>query len=450
MELLYGTGSIQVDMPRPVHVIAPRLESAAAEPAEKALEKQLSELLKTGRTDLSSVGIAIADKTRLCGYEKLLPVLTGVLLGAGARRESIRFYIAYGTHPRQSDEESRKAYGSIFDQFPFVHHDCDDDAALERIGITSRGTPVCLRKEFLESSCRITFGAVSHHYFAGFGGGRKLIFPGLAGRAGIYRNHSLFVGDSGPSPGCQPGMLAGNPVAEDLEEAAGMVPVDVAIHGILAADGTVSKAVVGRSRRDFLEACRLHANETEMAVEKDFDIVIASCGGFPKDINLIQAHKSLHNAAMFTSEGGTIVLLAECRDGVGSSTFLPWFGVGQSGPGINQTTGRGGRCRPLTTCFSADDYACACKALRESYEGNGGTALAMMDKARRFRIVLVTSLSRDICARIGVKHSGPPTGAMLSVAGLGVRTTRIGTPGVAVLPWAALTVRRRTRCDTSL
>jgi nickel-dependent lactate racemase len=107
---------------------------------------------------------------------------------------------------------------------------------------------------------------------------------------------------------------------------------------------------------------------------KPVNTVIASCGGYPKDINFIQAHKTIHNSAAFVRDGGLLVVFAECPDGIGSQTFLPWFGTG---------------------------YAAAFARLAERYEGNGGTALAMQTKTARIRICLVTALDRTTCQRIG-------------------------------------------------
>ena len=109
-----------------------------------------------------------------------------------------------------------------------------------------------------------------------------------------------------------------------------------------------------------------------------FDIVLASCGGYPKDINFIQSHKALHNAAMFVRDGGLLLLYGECRDGIGSTTFLPWFEMGS--------------------------FAAAFNELSRNYQGNGGTALAMMTKLQRIRIGMVTGLDEATCRLIGMER----------------------------------------------
>src|SRR6185369_14414270 len=99
------------------------------------------------------------------------------------------------------------------------------------------------------------------------------------------------------------------------------------------------------------------------------EVVIVSCGGFPHDINMIQAHKTLDMAAHACVEGGTIVLLAECRDGLGRDDFMKWF--------------------------EAKDSAALERRLREKYEVNGQTAWALLTKTERFRVHIITGLKPD-------------------------------------------------------
>jgi nickel-dependent lactate racemase len=335
--------------------------------------------LATTDQDFSNVGIVISDKTRLCGYNNYLPWLVDILEKSGAKKENITFYIAYGTHPRQTDEESLSAYGKIYFKYNFVHHDCSDAAVMTTLGTTKRGTPITLRKDFLQSTLLITFGAISHHYFAGFGGGRKLLFPGLASREAIYHNHSLFLNMKSRKlePGCQCGKLEGNPVAEDLHEIDTVLPQRISVHGILDSHGKVCQLHIGSAHSDFLGACNQHNAFYKSHSEALYDCVVASGGGYPKDINFIQAHKSFHNAASFVKDGGTLIILAECRDGIGTSTFLPLFRAG--------------------------DWDSVFDKLSKKYEGNGGTALAMMAKTKRIHIHMITSFDDETCNLMGVK-----------------------------------------------
>lgn len=123
--------------------------------------------------ELENIVIVVADKTRLCGYPEMLPKLIDALIHCGAKKENIRFIIAYGTHPIQSDEESINAYGQTFNEYEFIHHVSNDITKFKELGTTSAGTPVRVRNELLDASCVITMGAICHHYFAGYGGGES-------------------------------------------------------------------------------------------------------------------------------------------------------------------------------------------------------------------------------------------------------------------------------------
>ena len=375
LDLAYHNGTIRWHF-KQAPVILRRTEP---DPAidESLFRRRLIRRFEKAPLDLGSPTVVVADKTRLCEYQRYLPVLLDQMVAAGASPDRIDIYIAYGTHRPQSVEESRRAYGPVFDAFNWAHHRSSDPGAFVELGHTRRGTPVRLRKDIMAASCLITFGAISHHYFAGFGGGRKLIFPGLGEQRAIYHNHGLFLDRSRRqlAAGCKPGTLTGNPLAEDLAEVESYRPADLSIHGIVDSHGRVCDLLVGQGGADFLEACRQHAQYYTVP-SRPYDLVLASCGGFPKDINLIQSHKAMHHAAAFVRDGGRLILLAGCSDGVGSKTFLPWFDMG----GWDEAFDR----------------------LSENYEGNGGTALALMEKVRRIDISLVSSLAQEIADAIGV------------------------------------------------
>lgn len=369
------------------------------------LDREMAPLSVAGRR----IAVVVADKTRLCGYDRYLPVLLGCLEERGAKRKDITLYVAYGTHPVQNGKESRASYGDVFSRYRFVHHDCTDDAIFADLGTTKRGTPVRIPTDLLDAGLMITFGAISHHYFAGYGGGRKLVFPGLGHREAIYRNHGLFLDTQSRtlSAGCRPGNLDGNPLAEDLAEIEGHRPADLAVHGILDSHGTVCRLMVGSGVGYFRKACEFHGKHCEITAGDGYDMVVASCGGYPKDINFIQSHKAVHNAAAFVKDDGTLIVFSQCRDGIGSTTFLPWFGMG----GWN----------------AAFDH------LAVSYQGNGGTALAMMEKTRRINIFLVSDLPSDVCRTMGATRlDGESAEHMVKQC----------TGSLAVIPNASLLVRR--------
>lgn len=375
--LKYGRISIDLILPKQAEVLEVRQPETTIE--REKFEKDLMACLPEKAEKYSDVGIVIADKTRLCGYPLYLPWLLDVLHKKGAKKDSIKLYIAYGTHPKQTDAESLSSYGETFKEYQFVHHDCSNEAALTKLGVTSRGTEVKVRRDVIESSLLITFGAISHHYFAGYGGGRKLLFPGLADRKSVYQNHGLFLDREKKilAEGCQPGNLSGNPLAEDLREVDSYMPPKISVHGILNGKGEVAELLVGKSYEDFESACRVHDSYYRSGIQKQYDLILASSGGYPKDINFIQAHKSIHNAAAFVRDGGRLIILTECFDGIASNYFLKYLEAGS--------------------------FEKAYKMLEENYEGNGGTALSMMTKTKRISIYMMTSLAVHLCRTLNVK-----------------------------------------------
>lgn len=376
MKISYGKEHLELALP--VHTKQLNLQEPSTKISPDLFSRRLDQFLQKKVLDLSNPVLVVADKTRLCGYPEYLPLLIELLEEHGMDSTNLRIMIAYGTHPRQSDEECLQAYGEAYNIYCFVHHNCQEKSQFTELGHTSRGTPIRLRRDLTEASAIITMGPVCHHYFAGYGGGRKLIFPGCGEKEAIYANHGLYLDrqNGTMATGCQPGRLEDNPLAQDLFEIEEKMVADLAIHGILDSHGRLCDLLLGQGRQTFLQACHQHGKNCEVSSPL-FATVIASCGGYPKDINFIQSHKAVHNAAMFVEDGGLLLIYCECRDEIGSKTFLPWFEL--------------------------DSFEDAFDTLSTSYEGNGGTALATMAKLQRIRIGLISSLDEQTCRLIGIE-----------------------------------------------
>jgi nickel-dependent lactate racemase len=200
------------------------------------------------------------------------------------------------------------------------------DGSLEHAGETSRTTPVRLSPLYRQSDARLLLGGTSYHYFAGFGGGPKLIFPGVGGRSGIVQNHLLSLGGKGGDwePHCAPSVLEGNPVAEDLAEAASMEPP----HAMVLVLGLPGERVVASVwDRDtwlqgFRKGCDVYRSLHELPLARPLDGVVADAGGEPRDKHLLQVHKSLQHAVRFLRPGGWVLLVGACREGVGSPSLV--------------------------------------------------------------------------------------------------------------------------------
>ncbi|MBU1544755.1 MAG: DUF2088 domain-containing protein [Proteobacteria bacterium] len=345
---------------------------------ESRFEKAFFPALPENADSFKSIAIVVADKTRRCEYDIYLPKLLKMLLQQGITQDQITFFIAYGTHARQTDAQCLDVYGDVFREYRFVHHDSSDVSLFADCGVTKKGTRIRIRKDILQSDLVISFGALSHHYFAGYGGGRKLLFPGLGYTPDIYQNHSLFLDKKNCrlSFGCCPGELENNPLARDLEEIDGYIQSHrISIHGILDSSARVCQLIVGKTWQDFTDACQTLDSFYRFKSPRKYGLVLASCGGYPRDINFIQAHKAVNNAAMFVKDGGILAVLAQCPDGIGSQTFLEYFDYA--------------------------DFHAAFDVLEKEYRGNGGTALSMMTKTARINIFLKTDLDDTICKAMG-------------------------------------------------
>lgn len=371
----YGSSTLDLQLARTTTHLQPQDPEITITTA--SFRQKLEHALESNPLDLSNPVLVVADKTRRCEYPVYLPVLVDGITKRRGRSGPLQIIIAYGTHPFQTEQECLDCYGPLYKEYNFTHHDCHDTSLFEEVGVTPAGTPVRLRKDLLEASAVITMGPMCHHYFAGYGGGRKLIFPGCGEKEAIYQNHGLFLDRQNRclAKSCQPGVFEDNPVATDLFDIESHLMADLAIHGIQDSHGNICDFLIGRGRQTYLDGCATHGAHFEVQIPR-VDTVVASCGGYPKDINFIQAHKSIHNCAGFVKDGGRLIVFAECCDGVGSKTFLPWFSEG--------------------------GYDNAFTKLSASYEGNGGTALALMAKTRRIEIALVTELEDSTCRLLGL------------------------------------------------
>jgi nickel-dependent lactate racemase len=274
------------------------------------------------------VTVVISDITRfwmrqdrVCAL--LIPYLHDVL---GVGYENIAILVALGTHRRQTEEELRMLVTpEIYEKVAVSNHDCMAPD-LVFLGTTSRGTEVYVNPLAVGRKV-ILIGGTIHHLMAGYGGGRKSIVPGIAGKATINQNHIHSLSPTMPksNPLIGMGLLEQNPVNEDMNEAADIVSPTFGINIVMDSRSGNCRLICGHHARAWEESCRIVQKMMGVPIEKKADIVVVSCGGYPKDINLYQGVKSLINAAEAVKEGGTIVFLAECREGGGAPAYFSWI-----------------------------------------------------------------------------------------------------------------------------
>jgi len=324
-----------------------------------------------------SVLIVVSDATRATGSAQVVNLLVRRLIQTGVSPARMAVIFATGIHRRVSEAEKAELLTPfIVQRLRVLQHDAYDPTKLISLGKTDQGTPVEVNRVLQEFSRVIVIGGVTFHYFAGFTGGRKSICPGLASAKTIEATHMLAMDFTvgGRRAGVSAGQLEGNSVHEECERVAAQVAPAFGINTIVDERKRVVRVFCGDWRLAHRAACEYYLRQQSIEIPSQRDIVIASCGGFPHDINLIQAHKALDMAALACKDGGTIVLLAECSEGLGRPDFLKWFDVNDA--------------RALAT------------RLVDGYEVNGQTAWALLTKAERYRVCLVSELPDEDVRRM--------------------------------------------------
>lgn len=302
------------------------VRQALAEPIGAA---PLRELVRSGQ----QIAIVISDMTRPCPSDRLLPPILEELAAAGVPDSAVTVIVALGLHRAQTEIELMELVGAdVFNRLRVLNHDPED---VVHLGITTHGTPVELFRPLVEADVRICLGNLEFHYFAGFSGGAKSILPGCASKATVTANHGLMT-----RVGATTGRLEGNPVREDLEEGAAMLGIDFILNAIVDDHHHIAAVFAGDVHQAHRQGCASVIERGAVAIEQLADIVLVSAGGYPLDVNMYQAQKALDNAVHAVREGGVIVWVAECREGLGSDTFASWLQEAESADGILERIGR--------------------------------------------------------------------------------------------------------------
>ncbi|MCR4400113.1 MAG: nickel-dependent lactate racemase [Syntrophomonadaceae bacterium] len=269
----------------------------------------------------NSVVVIVNDVTRPTPYREILPPLLEELRRAGVPADAVTLLVATGIHRAMRSDEQRAIFGDdVCNACRIVNHDCDGEMA--DLGAMSNGWRLAVNRLVAEADLRVLTGVVGLHYFAGYSGGRKSILPGVAARTLIEANHAMMADER-----AAPGRYLDNPVHLLMTEAARRVGVDFILNVVMTADKRIGLAVAGDLEEAWLEAVRFCEAHQVVEVESKCDVVLASAGGYPKDINLYQAQKALDSAACAVRDGGVLVLVAECAEGYGEEVFAQWLGL---------------------------------------------------------------------------------------------------------------------------
>ena len=368
MDFKYGKEIIKLDC-SPGKVLLPREgEASAVEEADiikAALQNPVgSRPLREIAPGKGKVVVLISDITRPCPSYKLLPHLMAELKAAGVANDAITIVCGLGSHRQQTEAERCCLAGEeICRSYRVVDSDVNDYVA---VGVSSRGTPFEVFRPVAEADLIICTGNIDYHYFAGYSGGCKAVVPGVCTRQTIQHNHKMML----EADACT-GKADGNPVRMDMEEIRRFLPVDFMLNVVLNPKKEIIAAYAGDPVRAHRRGCAFLDSLFKVEIKEAADIVIASAGGYPKDINIYQAQKALDNGSVAVKDGGILILVANCSEGYGEATFESWLKEADS-----------------------PDYLLA--KIRAEFKLGGHKAAAIAGVVKRIKVFIVTELDEAV------------------------------------------------------
>ena len=323
IKLKYGSGQINLTLPdRQVMGIYRPQEKRGVRNLDKAVRRSLARPIGTKQLRQMvrpsyKIAVVVDDATRSVPSCGLLVPVVDELNEAGVPDKNICVLVATGLHRKMKRDELDMVLGPLKGRIKIINHDSNKN--LRFLGKTRLGTRIFLNRIFMDADIKILTGDVEFHQFCGYGGGAKSVYPGLADSKSICLSHSRME-----LKGTGPGRVEGNPVRKEIDEAGRMAGVDFIVNVVLNSRKGVVKIFSGDMYEAFLAGTRACDQMYCAEVSSRADVVIASAGGFPKDIELYQAQKAIESARRITKKRGKVILLAECREGHGSELAYRW------------------------------------------------------------------------------------------------------------------------------
>jgi nickel-dependent lactate racemase len=318
VHLAYGRDGLDVELPPQCQVVEPRYVPGLPDETmalRRALRspinaRPLHNCVQRG----DRVVVVHSDLTRPMPNDRVLPVLLDELEDAGVLRGDITLLNALGTHRRQTPQELADMLGrEIVERFHCLQHDAWDDENLVSLGHTSFGHPVRVNRTYMDADVKILTGFIEPHFFAGFSGGPKGVLPSIAGADSVLTNHGAkMIGHSQATWG----VTVGNPIWEEMLEVALETEPTFLLNVTLNANREITGVFAGDLRQAHAAGCESVRASAMVPVPHEFDIVVTTNSGYPLDLNLYQAVKGMSAAARVVRQGGSIIVAAECWDGI--------------------------------------------------------------------------------------------------------------------------------------
>ena len=359
----------------------------------------------------ASVALVVSDISRFWMRQDLvIPHLVEYLHTAcHVAYEKLTIVVANGTHTGGDEQELRTLVTSnVFDKVRVENHDCEAKD-LVYLGTTAHDTPVWLNRTVATADFVVCLGACTHHIMAGFGGGRKSILPGVSGLQTIRHNHAYSLDPKAlrSNPKIGNGVLTGNPLHEDMCEAAAMLPHLFMVNLVMNAQMQLHAIFSGHYLKSWEAGCALVNKIYQVDVPEQADVIVASCGGFPKDISLYQGTKTVDNVEPGLKPGGTLILMLEAPEGGGPEEYFGW-------------------------CQNLLDGTIE-KRLREAFTVAGYIFFQNCEQAQRQKILLYSSIPDELVRPMGMR-SFSDMGALLKEADLAGKSIYVIPNGATVVP----------------
>jgi nickel-dependent lactate racemase len=336
LSLKYGRGKVAINLPATVRFLGV-LEPAPLAAGKSGLgQRDVRAALRQpiGAPPLFAqargahrVVVTVSDYTRLSvRHDIFLPAILDELNAGGVPDDGIEILVASGNHVPATAAEMAEIVGpEALARVPVSSHNSRDEAALTCVGRTAMGTEVWLNRHVVEADLAVITGGITSHVFAGYGGGRKGIVPGIAGRASVLHNHNhCLLPDGALHTRTTYGVLDGNPVHADMVAAARLLKTPTFLLNVVNdAEGDPAGYFAGDLEQAWAAGVALCERLSAVTVAEPADLVISGMGGFPKDINLYQSTNDYAYPAV--APGGSIILVAACEEGLGATDFVKWL-----------------------------------------------------------------------------------------------------------------------------
>jgi len=316
VELAYGAEGRLVEVPDDATVIEPADPSGLADQTDavrRALERPLAgPSLAQLAAGARRVVVVFPDLTRPMPNRTVLPPLLGLLERSGIPDDAVTLLCATGTHRQATPSEMQELVGpAIVRRYAIVDHDSDGGDHLE-VGRVD-GTPILLQREYVEADVRIVTGFVEPHFFAGFSGGPKAVCPGIAATETILEaHHPRRIADAASTFVTR----EGNPVHDFVRAAVALAPPHLSVDVAINRGRQITAVFAGPVEVAHDAACAFVGSSAVQSVGSPFDVVVSTNGGHPLDRNLYQAVKGMAAAERIVRQGGIIVMVAACGDGI--------------------------------------------------------------------------------------------------------------------------------------